>query len=447
MLVVSYTTLSPLPTGEPVGGLLSVALSRGSPRVAVSHHLALWSPDVPRRDTLAGPDAAAWPTHPQPTILAVRRGPRRAVDSCRVNTLEPTAADVRRWRRHLGDEQANSRVFRDLAARREGEEREILTSLALAEARHAQHWADLLGERAEPLPRRSLGNQVHAWLARRFGMLFVLSLLQRSKSSNPYSQDQHASASMAADEAVHEEVLRGLAARGRLQLSGTFRAAVFGANDGLVSNLALVMGMAATGVSSAIVLAAGVAGLLAGALSMAAGEYISVRSARELLWASQPGSGTRDALGGLDLHTNELELVYRARGMDPDHARARAVEVLGQIHVGGHVPDDAVPAVAVDADEQDAVLNPWGAALASFAFFASGALVPVLPYALGLGGTVAVVVALALVGLALLFTGGVVGVLSGASPLARGIRQLLIGYAAAAATYLLGLAFGAAGVG
>lgn len=123
------------------------------------------------------------------------------------------------------------------------------------------------------------------------------------------------------------------------------------------------------------------------------------------------------------------------------------MEVLGQIHVGGHVPDDAVPAVAVDADEQDAVLNPWGAALASFAFFAFGALVPVLPYALGLGGTVAVVVALALVGLALLFTGGVVGVLSGASPLARGIRQLLIGYAAAAATYLLGLAFGAAGVG
>ena len=364
-----------------------------------------------------------------------------------MNTLDPSAADVRRWRRHLAEEHANSRVFRDLAGRREGQEREILTSLAAAEERHAQHWAGLLGKRATPLPRPTLGNHVHTWLARRFGMLFVLSLLQRSKARSPYATELDASASMAADEAVHEEVLRGLAARGRLHLSGNFRAAVFGANDGLVSNLALVMGMAATGVSSAIVLAAGVAGLLAGALSMAAGEYISVRSARELLWASQPGQGARDALGRLDLHTNELELVYRARGMDPGHARARAADVLGQIHQWGQAPDDAVPALAVDADGQDAVLNPWGAALASFGFFASGAFMPVLPYLLGLTGSWALVTALVLVGLALLFTGGVVGVLSGASPLARGLRQLLIGYSAAAVTYLLGLVFGASGIG
>lgn len=359
----------------------------------------------------------------------------------------PSEADVRRWRHHLADERASARVFRDLAARRQGEERDILSSLAEAEERHAQHWAGLLGDRAEPAPRVTLGHRVHAWLARRFGMLFVLSLLQRSKSSNPYAQDVDASASMAADEAVHEEVLRGLAARGRLHLSGTFRAAVFGANDGLVSNLALVMGMAAAVSDSAVVLAAGLAGLLAGALSMAAGEYISVRSARELLAASQPGRGTKDALRGLDLAANELELVYRARGMDLDHARARAADVLGQIQRRGQAPEDAVPAVATDADEQDAVLNPWGAALASFGFFASGALIPVLPFLLGMTGYPALGVALVLVGLALLVTGGVVGVLSGASPLARGVRQLLIGYGAAGATYLLGLAFGASGLG
>ena len=364
-----------------------------------------------------------------------------------VTTSSPSVDDVRRWRRHLADERANTRVFRDLAARRHGEERDILNALAEAEERHAQHWVTLLGDQAEPAPRVTLGHRVHAWLARRFGMLFVLSLLQRSKAGNPYARDADASSSMVADEAVHEEVLRALAARGRLHLSGTFRAAVFGANDGLVSNLALVMGMAAAVESSSIVLTAGMAGLLAGALSMAAGEYISVRSARELLAASQPSRGTSAALGGLDLNTNELELVYRARGMDPDHARARAADVLGQIQLWGLPPDDAVPAVVTDADEQDAVLNPWGAAIASFGFFASGALIPVLPYLLGLTGYAAVLTALVLVGVALMVTGGVVGVLSGASPLARGLRQLLIGYGAAAATYLLGLAFGASGIG
>ena len=88
---------------------------------------------------------------------------------------------------------------------------------------------------------------------------------------------------MAADERIHGEVLRGLAARGRVRLSGTFRAAVFGANDGLVSNLALVLGIGATGVDVRTILFTGLAGLLAGALSMGAGEYVSVRSQRELL--------------------------------------------------------------------------------------------------------------------------------------------------------------------
>ena len=97
-----------------------------------------------------------------------------------------------------------------------------------------------------------------------------------------------ATSAMAADERIHGEVVRGLAARGRSRLSGTFRAAVFGANDGLVSNLALILGIGASGASTHAVLVAGVAGLLAGALSMGAGEYVSVRSQRELLEASVP---------------------------------------------------------------------------------------------------------------------------------------------------------------
>src|SRR5690606_992516 len=127
---------------------------------------------------------------------------------------------------------------------------------------------------------------------------------------------------------IHEEVIRGLAARGRARLSGSFRAAVFGANDGLVSNLALIMGIGATGVATPVILAAGLAGLLAGALSMAAGAFVSVRSQRERLEASHPSPGTEAALPDLDVNANELALVYRARGMSQAEAETKANRVM-----------------------------------------------------------------------------------------------------------------------
>ncbi len=137
---------------------------------------------------------------------------------------------------------------------------------------------------------------------------------------------------MAADEAIHEEVVRGLAARGRNRLSGTFRAAVFGANDGLVSNLSLVLGVTAAGLSPGGVLATGVAGLLAGALSMGAGEYVSVHSQRELLEASTPESRRRErgvaagcrrqrARAGVPRSRHEQEGGRRPRGRGARRAR------------------------------------------------------------------------------------------------------------------------------
>ena len=198
-----------------------------------------------------------------------------------------------------------------------------------------------------------------------------------------------------------------------------------------------VLGIGATGVSTQTVLFTGVAGLLAGALSMGAGEYVSVRSQRELLQSTRPDPGAQAALPHLDLDANELALVYRARGMDPTAAQERAGAVLASQVLDADSPD------AAGVDPHEAVGNAWSAALSSFCFFASGALIPVLPYLLGATGLVAIAVAAVLVGLALLGTGAVVGVLSGASPLKRALRQLAIGYGAAGATYLLGLAFGA----
>lgn len=349
----------------------------------------------------------------------------------------PTPKQIRRWRQYLADERAEAAVYRTLGERKQGAEQQILFGLADAEKRHEAHWLALLGPAAEPAPRASLWTTVMVFLAGHFGTVFVLALMQRAESRNPYVGDADATEQMAADERIHGEVLRGLAARGREQLSGSFRAAVFGANDGLVSNLALVLGIGATGVSNQTVLFAGVAGLLAGALSMGAGEYVSVRSQRELLQSTRPDPAAQQALPHLDLDANELALVYRARGMSAEQAGIHASQVLKTLELDADSPE------AGGVDPHEAVGNAWGAALSSFCFFASGALIPVLPYLLGASGLVAIVIAAVLVGLALLSTGAVVGVLSGASPGKRALRQLCIGYGAAAATYLLGLAFGA----
>ncbi|MDQ1128453.1 VIT1/CCC1 family protein [Microbacterium sp. SORGH_AS_0888] len=354
---------------------------------------------------------------------------------------EPSARDRRRWARYLVDERAEAAVYRHLAARREGEEREILLALAEAERRHEQHWLDLLGTEPATLPRASTSTRLLGWMARRFGSIFVLALAQNAEGRSPYDDDPFATPAMRADEKIHREVVRGLAARGRRRLSGTFRAAVFGANDGLVSNLALVMGIGATGVGAQFVLFSGVAGLLAGALSMGAGEFVSVRSQRELLEATEPSNYADEVLPDLDIDANELALVYRTRGMSPEDALARARTVVETARAADRSlpyrrPDEEAPS------EHEVVGGAFAAASSSFLFFASGAIIPVLPWIFGLSGWVAVVVALALVGIALMSTGAMVGLLSGGPPLRRAVRQLAIGFGAAAVTYVLGLVFG-----
>jgi VIT1/CCC1 family predicted Fe2+/Mn2+ transporter len=339
----------------------------------------------------------------------------------------------------LADERAEAAVYRDLAGRRSGEEREILLALAEAEGRHEQHWLTLLGDDVGKTRRGDVRTRALGFLARHFGSVFVLALAQRAEARSTYDADVDATATMAADERIHGEVVRALAARGRSRLSGSFRAAVFGANDGLVSNLALVLGISASGVSNHTVLVTGAAGLLAGALSMGAGEYVSVRSQRELLQASNPDPQAGTAVPALDVDANELALVYRARGMSEAEAVQHADDILGK-HTSAMTGQFGFG--ETDSAEHEAVGTGLRAAVSSFCFFGSGALIPVLPYLFGLQGVTALVVAAALVGVALIGTGVVVGLLSGGPPLRRGLRQLLIGYGAAAVTYLLGLLLG-----
>lgn len=385
-------------------------------------------------------------------------GGAASADAAMTGAAPVDQAAIRRWRRYLVDEGAEAAVYRHLADRRTGEERAILLELAEAEGRHAAHWRTLLRTHAPELAyvpvRRGLRSTLLEFLARHFGSVFVLALAQRAEGRSPYATDEHATDMMAADERIHGEVVRALATRGRNRLSGSFRAAVFGANDGLVSNLALVLGIGAAGASARVVLLTGLAGLLAGALSMGAGEYVSVRSQRELLHASTPDPRAAHALPYLDVDANELALVYRARGMSADEARVHATAVLaglrswsdqpaaGQPPAGAPAADDSGGEwVSDDGGVHEAIGTGWRAATASFLFFASGAVIPVIPYLLGATGFVGQAIAAVLVGTALLLTGAVVGLLSGASPTKRALRQLAIGYGAAAVTYLLGLAF------
>lgn len=352
-----------------------------------------------------------------------------------VKGFEPTPKNIKKWRRYLADEKAEGAVYRDLAARREGEEREILLGLAAAEQRHEEYWRTLLGDNLGKVGKGSLRTRALGFLARRFGGVFVLALAQQAEARTEYKNEPAAPPQMLADEQIHGEVVRGLATRGRRRMSGTFRAAIFGANDGLVSNLALILGIGAAGANHSMVLVSGIAGLLAGSLSMAAGEYVSVSSQLELLDAENPDPESHKAIGQLDVDENELALVYRARGMELEEAQEKASVTLANFS------EKTVLAEDIGVESHESVGSPWAVAASSFLFFASGALIPILPFAFGASGVTGVLWSAGLVGIALIITGACVGVLSGSSPWKRAARQLAIGLGAAAITYLLGLAF------
>jgi VIT1/CCC1 family predicted Fe2+/Mn2+ transporter len=339
-----------------------------------------------------------------------------------------------RYRRRLAQEQHAAAVYRALAAKRTGEDREILLALARAEERHAAHWSAKLQPEGPAAGHPGWRTRVSGWLARRLGSLVVLGLVQRAEAAGDYDADAEATPAMAADERVHALVVAELAQRQRARASGWFRAAVFGANDGLVSNFSLVAGMAGAGTSSEIILLAGLAGLLAGALSMAAGEYVSVRSQRELLDATAHELDPATLATLRDHGAHELALVFRARGLSLEEAEQRAEALLGQ-------PDDPPASLELPAGE-DVVGSAWAAAGSSFVAFAAGAVVPVLPFFVT-SGRPAIVAGAVMVGLALFATGATVGVLTGGPVVRRGLRQLAIGAGAAVVTYALGRVFGA----
>jgi vacuolar iron transporter family protein len=219
---------------------------------------------------------------------------------------------------------------------------------------------------------------------------------------------------------------------------GNLRAAVFGVNDGLVSNASLIMGVAGAAASADFVLTSGVAGLLAGALSMAAGEYVSMRSQREM-FEYQIGLERDELHEYPEEEAEELALIYQARGMDLEEARrvtrelvkheANALDALAREELGLN-PDD--------------LGSPWGAAISSFLAFAVGAIIPLVPFFFGFTLQRAVAIAAGVTAVALFGVGSALSLFTGRSAIAGGLRMVLIGGGAGVATWLIGSLLGAA---
>lgn len=220
--------------------------------------------------------------------------------------------------------------------------------------------------------------------------------------------------------------------------SGALRAAIFGANDGLVSNASLIFGVAGAGAESSFVLLAGVAGLLAGAFSMAAGEYISMRVQRES-FERLIHLEAHELEADPDAEREELAALYRARGISEGLAGSLADEVMRD-------PDRALQVHARDElglDPEGGLGSPVAAAGSSFLTFAIGALVPLAPFVVS-GGTAAVLASAVVSGATLFGVGAAMAVITGKPWWRSGLRMLAVGGAAAAVTYAVGALFGVA---
>ena len=369
--------------------------------------------------------------------------------------------DPRRFLRYLKAERNAAMLYRSLAQVAEGERRAALLELADMEDEHARHWVAKLEAADVDIPPAPTtlesGDAVLVARARAAGMDAVLGQLEQSETEDAgmYDEEPEALSTMPEDEREHARTFARLRDSStpapartssvlpdahdeswhRVDTSGSVRAAIFGISDGLVSNTALVMGFAGSGIDSSVVLFAGVAGLLAGAFSMAAGEYVSMASQRDL-YQREIELEAAELREKPEEETRELELIYRAKGLDRETARAIAERIMSN-------PDTSLDTLAREelGLNPDDLGSPIKAAASSFIAFAIGAFVVVIPY-LFTGGTAGLLIAIALAGSAMLVVGGVVGQYSGRGTIYGALRQLLVGTLAAGVTFLIGRIIG-----
>ncbi len=372
-------------------------------------------------------------------------------------------SDLERLTANFADETDGAALYRALAeAEKDPATAEVFRRLASVEEAHARFWADKIEALGARLPQVKPGFRTRAlaFLARRFGPRFVLPTIQnaeRRDGSKYDTQPDAVAAGLASTEKTHADELAALQAgvpASRLSRKGpltgaqiaklegrrhnlggnALRAAVLGANDGLVSNMSLVMGVAGASLAGNEILMTGLAGLIAGACSMALGEWLSVTSSREL-YENEIGKEAEELAMNPEEERKELSLIYQSKGLAAAEAEALATRLMADQKSA--LDTLAREELGVDPDELGG--SAWTAAGTSFVLFSGGAILPVLPFFF-LDGWAAIGASLAAGGAGLFVIGVGTSLFTGRSWLFSGVRQLLIGLAAAAITYGAGAA-------
>jgi VIT1/CCC1 family predicted Fe2+/Mn2+ transporter len=372
----------------------------------------------------------------------------------------PNAQDLARYRANIQDELDSAFLYRAVAdVEKSPPLAEVYRKLAATEEKHAQFWQEQLRAANAPVVnlQPTWRAKTLAYLARRFGAAFVLPTLtglERGDSKGYASQPESKDTALSADETSHARVLQTIVAQTRGGLEGgalaqlegrhratggnALRAAVLGANDGLVSNLSLIMGVAGAITQGHEIVIAGLAGLLAGACSMAMGEWISVQSSREL-YERQIKIERGEIEHAPQEEQVELSLIYQAKGLPQTQADAFAAKIIAD-------QNNALDTLA----REELGINPeelggsaLEAAATSFILFALGAIVPLFPFLI-LTGIPAIVASLVVSTLGLFVIGAGITLMTGRSVWFSGIRMVLIGLGAALVTFTIGKLIGVA---
>jgi VIT1/CCC1 family predicted Fe2+/Mn2+ transporter len=364
----------------------------------------------------------------------------------------PTAADVERYRQNYIVEMDGIALYRSMAAaERDTQRAAIFERLAQNEERHAQRWATLIQSGGGAVPAHKPSARVHllGWLARQFGTRRVVPIISNMEARDEAGyMRQPEAAGLPAEERAHSRTLLAMEGKASGQESiagaerwhttatgGGLRAAVFGINDGLLSNFSLVMGFAGAEAQPEYIILAGIAGLLAGSFSMAAGEYVSMRAQREV-FEQQIAIEKEELEVSPREEEEELALIYQAKGV-PEHEASRLAKRIIQN------PKTAIDTLAREELGLDptGLGSPWTAAMSSFIAFVLGAFVPVAPYLLTSGPKAWIGSAL-LSFCALFSVGAVLSIFTSRGPLRSGARMLGIGFLVSAITYSVGWLLG-----
>jgi len=367
--------------------------------------------------------------------------------------------EISRYRENLHKEIDGAALYNTLAdLEQKPELADVYRRLAASEEKHAQVWEKRLEEAGAGVPPRrpTWRARIMCFLARRFGSQFVLPTITGNERADSLAYDDQPEAKtesghMSADEKSHARLMaavsgpqNGLVGSAVAQLEGrhratggnALRAAVLGANDGLVSVLSLTMGAAGANLQGQGVLITGIAGLLAGASSMALGEWLSVQSSREL-YQNQIKIEAEEIEHAPLEEQEELALIYQSKGLPEERAHEMAAHMMGD---NAHILDTlAREELGIDPEELGG--SPWEAAITSFFLFAAGAIIPLFPYFF-LQGLPAILLSLSLGALALFLTGAAITLMTGKNVWISGLRQVLIGLVAAALVFGVGKLIG-----